>query len=64
MAPTWNSTLITSNIDTGAASDGSEAAAAAAPLTFGQKVKNHFRRFWIIHVIVVIVIAAIMLPIL
>ncbi|CRG86116.1 hypothetical protein PISL3812_03119 [Talaromyces islandicus] len=50
--------------DTGAASDGSEAAAPAAPLTKWQKVKNHFRRFWIIHVIVVIIIAAIMLPIL
>lgn len=50
--------------DTGAASDGSENAAPAPPLTFWQKVKNHFRRFWIIHVIIVIVIAAIMLPIL
>ncbi|QKX56957.1 uncharacterized protein TRUGW13939_04065 [Talaromyces rugulosus] len=50
--------------DTGAASDGSENAAAAVPLTRWQKVKNHFRRFWIIHLVIVIIIAAIMLPIL
>ncbi|EEA27255.1 conserved hypothetical protein [Talaromyces marneffei ATCC 18224] len=34
----------------------------AAPLTFWQKVKLHFRRYWICHLIVLIILLAILLP--
>ncbi|KAH8694961.1 hypothetical protein BGW36DRAFT_428860 [Talaromyces proteolyticus] len=42
----------------------SEKATPAAPLTKWQKVKRHYRRFWICYLIGAIIIAAILLPIL
>ncbi|RAO64653.1 uncharacterized protein BHQ10_000665 [Talaromyces amestolkiae] len=44
------------------ATESDENAAPPPPLTFWQKVKLHFRRYWICHLIVLIILLAILLP--